>query len=319
MIKQGLKNYLGSLKYFFTPLGTLALGVLFGLSFFIPHMMTAFNEFMGEIRRILANPEIDITVLKTGIVEAVRALDWSDPGEALRTMLTSGWMLETLNACAGAFVGEVEQYARQFTAAIDVLCRRLISYAVVFAVFTAIGVAAGHYLTKWLIRRRIARRSAWKVVMGTVADGIFAVVDMFFVLWLMLLWKDSVYITTVISILLAGMLTLFEAYLIHARKKTNRKSIVNGKNILSLTAVNLIIYFLSMAVVIVLTVLTNTIVGVAVGMVLLDIALIVIGLNAESYVISVVGNVGLSAPAEGAPPVEEETTETDETPADTKE
>ena len=41
MIKNGLKSFFKSLKYFFTPFGTLALGVILGLSVAIPLMSAA--------------------------------------------------------------------------------------------------------------------------------------------------------------------------------------------------------------------------------------------------------------------------------------
>ena len=39
MIKQGIINFFKKLKYFFTPLGALALGLIFGLSVAIPKFL----------------------------------------------------------------------------------------------------------------------------------------------------------------------------------------------------------------------------------------------------------------------------------------
>ncbi len=52
MIKNGLKSFFKSLKYFFTPFGTLALSVILGLSVAIPLMSAAIGELTANVQDI---------------------------------------------------------------------------------------------------------------------------------------------------------------------------------------------------------------------------------------------------------------------------
>ena len=75
---------------------------------------------------------------------------------------------------------------------------------------------------------------------------------------------------------------------IHAWKKTDIKRIVNLKNIFQLFLTDAIILVLVGVFVQWIVLLTNTFAGLSVGIVLMEIAFIVIGLNAESYVKTIV-------------------------------
>lgn len=97
-------------------------------------------------------------------------------------------------------------------------------------------------------------------------------------------WKPSIFISSVISVLLFGFISLLEAYIVHAWKKTDVKRIVNVKNIIQLFLTDAIILVLVGFFVQLIVLLTNTLAGLSVGIVLMEIAFIVIGLNAESYV-----------------------------------
>ena len=102
--------------------------------------------------------------------------------------------------------------------------------------------------------------------------------------YLLSLWQPSVFISTSVSLLLFGFISLLEAYIVHGLGKVEFKSVVNFKNILRLIATNLLIFAAAAAMVALLTALTNTFVGIFVGVSLLEIAFIVVGMNAEAYV-----------------------------------
>ena len=79
-----------------------------------------------------------------------------------------------------------------------------------------------------------------------------------------------------------------QAYLVHGRKIVNIKEIVNIKNVLKLLLTNLLILLISASIIGILILITNLYVGIFVGLALTQIAFVVIGLNAESYVIELV-------------------------------
>ena len=288
MIKQGIINFFKNLKYFFTPLGTLALGFIFGLSVLIPGMITSFSTLADSVQKILSDTTIDFNVLKGSAISAVQALDWNNPLEAIKTMLSNEWLMQTLNGCVSSFVESTEIYTTQFTTAINAFTNEVATYFVTVVVFLVLGLMGGFFLTKWLVRRNIAKRSLWKYFLNSFIDSLLTATLVALCVWLMQLWKPSALISSLVSILLFGFITLLEAYIVHAWKKVDIKQIVNAKNIFQLFATDLIIFLLAGVCVLLSIVLTNLIVGIVIGIVLMEIAFIVIGLNAEAYVKSVV-------------------------------
>lgn len=284
MIKQGIINFFKNLKYFFTPLGTLALGFIFGLSVLIPGVITSFSTLANSVQNILSDTTIDFNALKDSAVSAVQALNWNNPLEAIKTMLSNDWLMQTLNDCVSSFVENTEVYTSQFTTVINAFTTDLVSYFVAVIVFIVLGLIGGFFLTRWLVRRNIARRSLWKYLLNAFIDSLLTATLVALCVWLVSVWKPSAFISSLVSILLFGFISLLEAYIVHAWKKVDIKQIVNVKNIFKLFATDLIIFLLAGVCVLLAIALTNLIVGIVIGIVLLEIAFIVIGLNAEAYV-----------------------------------
>ena len=288
MIKQGIINFFKNLKYFFTPLGALALGLIFGLSVAIPRTVSSVSDFAGSVQSILSDTTIDFTALENSIISAIQSLDWSNPWDAIGTMINSDWLMNTLNDCVGSFVEITEVYATQFKAAVNSFTHDIAICFAKLIVFLVLGLIGGFFLTKWLIRRNIAKRSLWKFLLHSFVDSTLSSTLVAMCVWLLSVWKPSIFISSVISVLLFGFISLLEAYIVHAWKKTDIKRIVNLKNIFQLFLTDAIILVLVGVFVQLIVLLTNTFAGISVGIVLMEIAFIVIGLNAESYVKTIV-------------------------------
>lgn len=288
MIKQGIINFFKNLKYFFTPLGALALGLIFGLSVAIPRTVSSVSDFAGSVQSILSDTTIDFSTLKESVLSAIQSLDWSTPLDAIGTMINSDWLMNTLNDCVGSFVGITDVYATQFKAAVNSFTHDIAICFAKLIVFLVLGLIGGFFLTKWLIRRNIAKRNIWKFLLHSFVDSILSSTLVAMCVWLLSVWKPSIFISSVISVLLFGFISLLEAYIVHAWKKTDIKRIVNVKNIFQLFLTDAIILVLVGVFVQLIVLLTNTFAGISVGIVLMEIAFIVIGLNAESYVKTIV-------------------------------
>lgn len=279
MIKQGIVNFFKNLKYFFTPLGTIALGLVFGLSVLIPGVISSVSTLAGDVKTILEGSAVDLAVLKDGIFSAVKALDWGDPLAAVRTLASADWIRTTLNALVGT-----EEYTAQFTASIQTFTHSLGLYLSAVVSFTAIGMIAGYFLTRWLIRRNMAKRTIKTFLLHALVDSFLTVALAGVCAWLATLWRPSILISTLFAVVFFGTVSLFEAFLIHGRGKIALKKIVNFKNVMKLFVTNLIIFLLTAALVALVVFVVNVIVGVFVGIAFLEIGFIVIALNAEAYV-----------------------------------
>lgn len=297
MIKQGIKNYFVSLKYIFTVIGTLALGVIVGLSILIPCVISSISTLIDDVVRIFSSIELDPQAVWNYLSEAVLALDFGNPAQAVGTMLSEEWLMKTLNGCLDELLGGKVAIENSVAQAV-VTCTGSIAVGVVaFLLMTVLGLIGGFYFTKWLIRRSIAKRSIWKFILITLFDGVMTVALVAVNVWLASLWWASAIFTSVVSVLLVGAVALLEAYLVHGRGKVEFKRVVNIKNVLKLLLTNIILLAISIALT-ALAVLINVVVGIFIGLGIITIGIIVIGLNAEAYVKSLAQSEPEQKPAE---------------------
>ncbi len=289
MIKQGILNFFKNLKYFFTPLGTLALGLVIGLSVFLPGVLTALSDLFRNVQTILEGTTVDFSALKESVLTAVGSLGWENGIlSAIRTMVSEEWLTATLNGFVGAFVEDVSIYAVKFQEAIGAFKHEIVLSLLAMAAFTVLGMVSGYFLTRWLIRRNMMMKlTVGTFLLHALADSLLTVLIAGVSAWLAMLWKPSLPISGILSVFVFGSVSLFEAYLIHGRKRIPLKEILNTKNILKLYATNFIIFLLSAALTAAVVFLINALVGIFVGIAIMEIGFIVIGLNAESYVMGV--------------------------------
>lgn len=287
MIAQGIKNYFKNLKYIFTPLGAIALGFVFGLSIFVSGALSSISALANDVKTILS--DVNFTDLKNSLTIAIQSLDWQDPYAAIKTMLSEDWLAQTLNDCVNAFMKSTETYTSQINAAINNFTNSLWLYLSALIAFVILGVVFGFFVTKWLVRKDIAKRTLWKYLLVSFVDSLITAALVMLCAWLFYIWKPSVVITVVISMTLYGFISLFEAYVTHGLNKIDIKKIVNVKNVLKLLATDIIIFLLAAVCVLITIAITNIFVGLFVSIALIEIAFIVIGLNVEAYVKSIAG------------------------------
>ena len=284
MILQGVKNFFMNLKYIFVPMGTVALGLVFGLSVLIPGALASASVLVDSVAEILEGIPLDLDALLSSVTDSAGELEWSDPVTAVQTMFSDDWLTAALSRAVGALVGDVGAYSSELGAAAGVFAGAMGSYFATLVIFVFLGFLLGYFLLKIFIRRNMARRAFWKYLLISLTDSLITASLVAVSVYLLSLWQPSVFISTSVSLLLFGFISLLEAYIVHGLGKVEFKSVVNFKNILRLIATNLLIFAAAAAMVALLTALTNTFVGIFVGVSLLEIAFIVVGMNAEAYV-----------------------------------
>lgn len=284
MILQGVKNFFMNLKYIFVPMGTVALGLVFGLSVLIPGALSSASVLVDSVAEILEGTPLDLDALLSSVTDSAGELEWSDPVTAVQTMFSDDWLTAALTRAVGALVGDVGAYTSELGAAAGVFAGAMGSYLSTLVIFVFLGFLLGYFLLKIFIRRNMARRAFWKYLLISLTDSLITASLVAVSVYLLSLWQPSVFISTPVSLLLFGFISLLEAYIVHGLGKVEFRRVVNFKNILQLIATNILIFAAAAAMVALLTALTNTFVGIFVGVSLLEIAFIVVGMNAEAYV-----------------------------------
>lgn len=284
MIKNGLKSYFKNLKYFFTPLGAFALGIVMGLSVFIPGSISSLSGLWHDVVEITASAEVDFSNLKNCVTDAVTSLDWNNPLDALSCLLSKEWLSQTLNDCLSAIQADTSGITSQLSHAVDKCINGIIAYAVVFILFALLGLFGGFYLTRWLIRRNEAKCALWKRLCISALNVVLFSLSVTLCAQFYDMWKPGGFIFACVQLILTGIIALLDAYLLHGYKKVNLTNAVNFKNIVILNVAHAIILILAFAIFLIASLAINIIVGLFIGISLFEIALIVVGLNAEVYV-----------------------------------
>ena len=289
MIKRSLKNYFVCLKYVLIPLGTLFLGLIIGLSIFIPVAGSALNALVEEIKNVIEEigESVEPQALINKTVESVLSLDWSNPAKAVLKMISSEWLEGTLQSGLVELLGGEEDlttHAAQVSTAMDGASASMLSGFSALIVFAFLGILVGYFLLRFQIRKQIAARAFWKTFLAAAVEFLIVTALTALSVWLASLWKFSLIFTFIISVLAVGGLSLAEAYIIHGMGKIKFKEVFTLKNVLLLILSNLIIFAIWAAITTIISYCINKIAGIVIGLVILELTSIVISLNAEAYV-----------------------------------
>ncbi|MDE6598273.1 MAG: hypothetical protein K2K60_06510 [Clostridia bacterium] len=288
MIKSGIKNYFKNLKFYFVPIGALFVGAVIGLSILLPGCISAVKGFVNEITEILKETSIDFNVVKDFILNSVKELDWDKPVTSIKTILSRDWLTSLFNGCTDLVAADLQPYAQQIDAAVKGVVGTVKSLLILFIICCVIGFIGGYFLTGYLVRRDTARRPIWKFLLAMFIDSVITPAILFVCVWLFTMWKPSIIFSTLVALCLFGVISLLSAYLVHGVKKVKFGDVLNAKNILKLSLTNFIIYYISVVFVVLLCVIINTFSGILIGFSFVEIAFLVISINAESYVLGLV-------------------------------
>lgn len=286
MILNGLKNYFINLKHFFTPIGTLAVGMFIGLSILIPGAFGVVVALIGRLAETAGEANVDFEAVKNYIVDAVNALEWSDPIASLKIMLTREWLTGVVNGCLDIVANGLKPFEDAVNAAVNDAVFTITALIVTFFLLCLLGLIGGYFLTRFLVRRTMAKRTFKKFMFALFVDSFVTAALIALSAWLLTVWAPSVFITSIMSFLIFGAISLVSAYCVHGRNVVELKTVLNIVNVLKLLLVNTIIFVVSLALFILTAVLTNPIAGALIGFSFVEIAFIVMSLNAESYVLN---------------------------------
>lgn len=286
MIKNGIKNYFKNLKHFFTPIGTLAAGLFIGLSILIPGTLAIISELIDKLAGIINDATFDFSELGDAISGAVRALDWSDPVASLKTVLSLEWLKGVVDECLSVISGGLQPYAEAIGEAVGAAMAGIYFLFILLILFAIIGLVCGYFLTRFLVRRNMAKRTFKKYLLASVVDSFVTATLISVSFWLLTLWAPSIMITSIMSLIIFACTALVSAYLVHGKGKVQFKDVFNGKNLFKLLFVNAITFLISIVFLILTILITNLIAGILIGFSFVEIAFLVMSMNAESFVIN---------------------------------
>ena len=283
MFARCLKQYAKGLHYYFTPLGTLAIALVLGLTMFLPSATSAISNIFVHISETSGKP-FNLNELIDLLLESINELDWhGNPMGAAATLLNGSYIKVLLSKAAETLFGE-SSVTPEVGAMINDTVGALTGQIVGITLFLEIGLIAGYMIVKTFIRRDIAKRSIWKTILVTAIDALINALVVTGIIFLMGLWNVSAFISIPLALVVTAVIALFEAYLAHGYKKVPLKTIIHPKSIATLYLTDLIFLLIGVAIIAILFLATNFVAGLFIGIPFLEITFILIELNAEAYI-----------------------------------
>ena len=107
MIKKGFFSFLRCLKYYFVPLGILSIFTVIGLTISTTGIIEAIKTFFEEVKNIVSAAKIDWDGIWGALIGEISKLHiLENPSQALNTLLSEGWITNTLVTVAKATFGD---------------------------------------------------------------------------------------------------------------------------------------------------------------------------------------------------------------------
>ena len=292
MLVLGFKNYFKSFRFFFVPLGALSLGIVAGLSVMVPMSIGAIKAFIAGVAKMMGQLSVDWNAVKTTLLDAVKSLNWENPENILSMLGAIEYWMDLLRRCAEAAVGDTSEMATQFEGLVGEAVTKIATSLTLGVFLSVIGGVVGYYATRSLIRHDIAKRSVWKAILNGIVKTIINFTVIAFGVWLIGKAEKYGILAFLLTVLLYGSVSFFEAYLVHGYKKIPFKKVMRVKNLFELPILTVVEFGLAAGIYAVVSAITNSIVGAYVAFAVFVITIICAQLNAEAYVKSLAVNEG---------------------------
>ncbi len=282
MIKFTLKSFLLSLKYFFIPILIMAICLVPAVIYFYFFIQNQMDSLTTSLSSELNTLSYDINGLINYTFEEAKALPWTTPIKVIQMIFEENWLSDTINnylesANAGiytaAMTGDVKETANNIRGGLSV-----------FPIAIIAGMILSYFITSSVLRKKLCPRSFWKMLLNIVIDFIITATLVAGITALLAIWIHSVFITTFITALLYGFISITEAYIIHKDENMKYRDVVNLKTIFSLILSYLLILVVAVGIIVLLFLLPWKLVSLALSLPVIIIAFINYNLAAESFV-----------------------------------
>ena len=284
MVGNSLLNFLKCLIYIFVPLGCIFLGFLCGVQVFLGALSEQAAYAAEQLRALADGAEIKLDRLLGFLISSVRELDWNDPFGAIGTILQGDWVAAKLSEFLQLTQEQAAQLQAEVLGVAEHITQNLVSAVAVLIVFVIFGVIAAYFVTNYFVRKSTVRRGFWGFWVVSLADALLTATLVAFVAWLLSVTKAGAAVTAAVGALVFGFIALAEAYLLHGRKKISFRAVVNFKNMVFVCLSQIAVFAAAAGLGALLAWLTGAIVGAALALSVAIVALLVVGVNAESYV-----------------------------------
>lgn len=284
IIRNSIKNYIKSLKYFLPALSIILILLFIGLS-------KAFKQTYDDINKLLnmldnSNNQISFNTFREAIFDEFKALDWSNFWVLIKELFSPQFLNNLITKVVILFIGE-ENYsssiANETTSLVTTLSNGLILCILLFL----IGIIISYFYISIHIKKDLNVKLPLKIiVIITIVNFIINATLVALITYLLGILPIGAALAFIITIFINQAIFLFDAYISRDDKTIKFREIFNLKNISSLVIGTIIISLISSFLVYLSVLLTNQTFAFIFTIPLYIILINVIKLNAYNYVLN---------------------------------
>lgn len=284
IIKNSIKNYIKSLKYFLPALSIILILLFIGLS-------KAFKQTYDDINKLLnmldnSNNQISFNTFRESIFDEFQTLDWSNFWTLIKELFSPQFLNNIITKVVILFIGEdnySSSIADETTSLVTTLSNGLILCILLFL----IGIIISYFYISIHIKKDLNVKLPLKtIILITIINFIINATLVALITYLLGILPIGAVLAFIITIFINQAIFLFDAYISRDYKTIKFREIFNLKNISSLVIGTIIISLLSSFLVYLSVLLTNQTFAFIFTIPLYIILINVIKLNAYNYVLN---------------------------------
>ena len=278
MILRGLKNFAKSIKYYFTPLGMLAIFTTLALTIALTGITNSVKVLFNELAQTVGSTSIDWAGAGNSIWKSITSLNWD-----VAKLVSYEWITTTLNDALVAT--GLSEAAQQAATSVTTCAGKIIGFVIVGLVLFVLGIVLGYIVLYFQVRSNLMKTKWWKTILYGLFDILIQIGLIVLAIVLIRLWLPFIFIFLLLGFILTEMISVIQAYVLHGIKKIKFKEIFTPK-VIGLSALSDAIIFISgLATIILLAFIFQPVVGIVIGLPLIEISIICSRFSAESYVV----------------------------------
>lgn len=284
IIKNSIKNYIKSLKYFLPALSIILILLFIGLS-------KAFKQAYDDINNLLnmldnSNNQISFNTFRESIFDEFQTLDWSNFWTLIKELFSPQFLNNLITKVVILLIGEdnySSSIADETTSLVTTLSNGLILCILLFL----IGIIISYFYISIHIKKDLNVKLPLKtIILITIINFIINATLVALITYLLGILPIGAVLAFIITIFINQAIFLFDAYISRDYKTIKFREIFNLKNISSLVIGTIIISLLSSFLIYLSVLLTNQSFAFIFTIPLYIILINVIKLNAYNYVLN---------------------------------
>ncbi len=254
MIINSLRVFFKNLIYVFIAMGIIYFFTIFAFFSFaistVSNIRLMLDNSVALIQSAAENSEIAV---KDFLSYSVSQIDMSgNVLDVLVQIINTNWIQNTVKGFLETLNMSTENFGNDFNVIINDFIDKFKNDFLVALTLLILGVICANYATRFVLRRKNAKRNIKKYLVAKFIEPLFLSLILFISLIILSVLNQFAVLVYIGFIILFAVLSLSSSWLIHRNGTMKFTQIVNGKNVLMFLASVLIIFVINVTVALIL-------------------------------------------------------------------